>query len=265
MTGCPNGCARPYNSDIGLVGKAAGKYTIFVGGRLLGDRLEFHLQRHGARRPTSCRRSCRCWPISSSRAAKAKRWAISAIAKALKICWRGPTSTERKRRAPDDLLARSRIENRRRPIATASTTRRSRIPPMTPSPIDWCQVSPTSRSTPCAWAMNCAARHGATDQGQRRGRHVQRAAARGAGRHCGASGGRRAEQQRPLEPDGARAVQPVAHHHALFGDTPRRLGNAARHVHGQLERHAPDLALLFLERWLEWFFREFRYGARLAA
>jgi sulfite reductase (ferredoxin) len=41
MTGCPNGCARPYNSDIGLVGKAAGKYSVFVGGRLLGDRLNF--------------------------------------------------------------------------------------------------------------------------------------------------------------------------------------------------------------------------------
>jgi len=41
MTGCPNGCARPYNSDIGLVGKAAGKYTLFLGGRLLGDRLNF--------------------------------------------------------------------------------------------------------------------------------------------------------------------------------------------------------------------------------
>jgi sulfite reductase (ferredoxin) len=41
MTGCPNGCARPYNSDIGLVGKARGKYTVFVGGRLLGNRLNF--------------------------------------------------------------------------------------------------------------------------------------------------------------------------------------------------------------------------------
>ncbi len=41
MTGCPNGCARPYNSDIGLVGKTKGKYTILVGGRLLGDRLNF--------------------------------------------------------------------------------------------------------------------------------------------------------------------------------------------------------------------------------
>jgi sulfite reductase (ferredoxin) len=41
MTGCPNGCARPYNSDIGLVGKTLGKYTIFLGGRLLGNRLNF--------------------------------------------------------------------------------------------------------------------------------------------------------------------------------------------------------------------------------
>ncbi|MEM8945778.1 MAG: NADPH-dependent assimilatory sulfite reductase hemoprotein subunit [Planctomycetota bacterium] len=41
MTGCPNGCARPYNSDIGLVGKTADKYTIFLGGRVQGDRLNF--------------------------------------------------------------------------------------------------------------------------------------------------------------------------------------------------------------------------------
>jgi sulfite reductase (ferredoxin) len=39
MTGCPNACARPYNSDIGIVGRTAGKYTLFLGGRLLGDRL----------------------------------------------------------------------------------------------------------------------------------------------------------------------------------------------------------------------------------
>ncbi|MDX1943965.1 MAG: NADPH-dependent assimilatory sulfite reductase hemoprotein subunit [Pirellulaceae bacterium] len=41
MTGCPNGCARPYNCDVGLVGKARGKYTVFLGGRLLGDRLNW--------------------------------------------------------------------------------------------------------------------------------------------------------------------------------------------------------------------------------
>lgn len=40
-TGCPNGCARPYNSDVGIVGKAKDRYTLFLGGRVLGDRLNF--------------------------------------------------------------------------------------------------------------------------------------------------------------------------------------------------------------------------------
>jgi sulfite reductase (ferredoxin) len=44
MTGCPNGCARPYQSDIGLVGRSGDKYTLFVGGRILGDRLNFPLK-----------------------------------------------------------------------------------------------------------------------------------------------------------------------------------------------------------------------------
>ncbi len=65
MTGCPNGCARPYNCDIGLVGKTAGKYTVFVGGRLLGDRLNF-IYKDWCRPRKSCRRSCRCLSISSS-------------------------------------------------------------------------------------------------------------------------------------------------------------------------------------------------------
>jgi sulfite reductase (ferredoxin) len=39
MTGCPNGCARPYNADIGFVGRAPGKYAMFVGGSIRGDRL----------------------------------------------------------------------------------------------------------------------------------------------------------------------------------------------------------------------------------
>lgn len=39
MTGCPNGCARPYNADVGLVGKAKGRYTLYLGGTLLGTRL----------------------------------------------------------------------------------------------------------------------------------------------------------------------------------------------------------------------------------
>ena len=41
MTGCPNGCVRPYQSDIGLVGRSGDKYVLFLGGRLEGDRLNF--------------------------------------------------------------------------------------------------------------------------------------------------------------------------------------------------------------------------------
>lgn len=41
MTGCPNGCARPYSPDIGLVGKARGKYTMYIGGNVVGSRIGF--------------------------------------------------------------------------------------------------------------------------------------------------------------------------------------------------------------------------------
>lgn len=41
MTGCPNGCARPYTPDIGLVGKARNKYTMYLGGNAQGTRLGF--------------------------------------------------------------------------------------------------------------------------------------------------------------------------------------------------------------------------------
>lgn len=41
MTGCPNGCARPYQSEIGLVGRSGDKFVIFVGGQKNGSRLNF--------------------------------------------------------------------------------------------------------------------------------------------------------------------------------------------------------------------------------
>ncbi len=41
VTGCPNGCARPYQGDIGVVGRAPGLYTLFVGGDFAGTRLSF--------------------------------------------------------------------------------------------------------------------------------------------------------------------------------------------------------------------------------
>jgi sulfite reductase beta subunit-like hemoprotein len=39
MTGCPNGCARPYTADLAFVGRSLGLYNIYVGGGLAGDRL----------------------------------------------------------------------------------------------------------------------------------------------------------------------------------------------------------------------------------
>ena len=39
MTGCPNGCARPYTADIAFVGRSLGLYNVYVGGGLGGDRL----------------------------------------------------------------------------------------------------------------------------------------------------------------------------------------------------------------------------------
>lgn len=41
MTGCPNGCARPYTPDLGIVGKAVNRYTLFVGGNTAGTRMNF--------------------------------------------------------------------------------------------------------------------------------------------------------------------------------------------------------------------------------
>jgi sulfite reductase (NADPH) hemoprotein beta-component len=39
MTGCPNGCARPYLAEIGFVGKAPGKYNMYLGAAFNGSRL----------------------------------------------------------------------------------------------------------------------------------------------------------------------------------------------------------------------------------
>ncbi|MHB0775804.1 assimilatory sulfite reductase (NADPH) hemoprotein subunit [Halomonas sp. WWR20] len=39
MTGCPNGCARPYVAEIGFVGKAIGRYNLYLGGNFTGERL----------------------------------------------------------------------------------------------------------------------------------------------------------------------------------------------------------------------------------
>ncbi len=39
MTGCPNGCARPYTADLAFVGRSLDLYNVYVGGGLAGDRV----------------------------------------------------------------------------------------------------------------------------------------------------------------------------------------------------------------------------------
>ena len=41
ITGCPNGCARSYEGDIGIVGRVPGQFAIFLGGDFEGTRLGF--------------------------------------------------------------------------------------------------------------------------------------------------------------------------------------------------------------------------------
>ena len=38
-TGCPNGCARPYMAEVAFVGKAPGRYQLWLGGNASGTRL----------------------------------------------------------------------------------------------------------------------------------------------------------------------------------------------------------------------------------
>jgi sulfite reductase (NADPH) hemoprotein beta-component len=39
ITGCPNGCARPYVAEVALIGRAPGRYALMLGGSRLGNRL----------------------------------------------------------------------------------------------------------------------------------------------------------------------------------------------------------------------------------
>ena len=39
MTGCPNGCARPYVAEVGLVGRSPGIYNLYLGAGFAGERM----------------------------------------------------------------------------------------------------------------------------------------------------------------------------------------------------------------------------------
>jgi sulfite reductase beta subunit-like hemoprotein len=43
MTGCANGCARPYSAELALAGQTPGRYALYAGGSEEGDRLAFEV------------------------------------------------------------------------------------------------------------------------------------------------------------------------------------------------------------------------------
>jgi sulfite reductase (NADPH) hemoprotein beta-component len=51
MSGCPNGCSRPYIAEIGFTGRAPGKYNMYLGGGAHGQRLnKMYLENVGEER-----------------------------------------------------------------------------------------------------------------------------------------------------------------------------------------------------------------------
>lgn len=44
MTGCPNGCSRPYTAELGIVGRTKTNYDVYVGGAVGGERMAQRLR-----------------------------------------------------------------------------------------------------------------------------------------------------------------------------------------------------------------------------
>ena len=107
MTGCPNGCARPYNSDIGLVGKTKDKYTIFLGGRRQGDRLNFIYQDLVPTDEVVPALVPVLRYFKDVARSRAKRSATSATARARTTCWRPAASCGRRSVAPESAYGTS--------------------------------------------------------------------------------------------------------------------------------------------------------------
>ena len=73
MTGCPNGCARPYLAEIGLVGKGPGRYNLYLGAAFDGSRLkklyaeDLDARRHRRHARSAVRRLCQASASRSER------------------------------------------------------------------------------------------------------------------------------------------------------------------------------------------------------
>ncbi len=83
MTGCPNGCARPFISEIGFVGRGPDRYNVYLGGGFAGQRLSKLYREDVARRRKSSRCSRRSSTTTRRSGTKANASVISASAPAM--------------------------------------------------------------------------------------------------------------------------------------------------------------------------------------
>ncbi len=79
MTGCPNGCARPYIAEIGLVGKGPGRYNLYLGAAFDGSRLS-KLYAEDLQHDEIVAKLDPCWPPMRKSARPANASAISSSA-----------------------------------------------------------------------------------------------------------------------------------------------------------------------------------------
>ena len=121
MTGCPNGCARPYLAEIGLVGKGPGRYNLYLGGAVRrlapvqalrrGSRARRH--HRGAR--SAVRRLC-----GGARAGRALR----RIRDPRAASWRGPATARFPRQHRSDCRAGNECRSWSAPNEPPSPSRR---------------------------------------------------------------------------------------------------------------------------------------------
>ena len=99
MTGCPNGCARPYLAEIGLVGRGPGNYNLYLGAAFDGTRPEQALP--PGRRPRRDRggRCARCSRLMRPSARRASASATSSSVRAWSKAARTARTSTPKRRS----------------------------------------------------------------------------------------------------------------------------------------------------------------------
>jgi sulfite reductase (ferredoxin) len=132
MTGCPNGCARPYTAELGIVGRGKTSYDIHVGGDAAGTRMnEVFAENIPGTRSVRCSSPCSSTSVRPGNRVRA--WATSPPGRACPRCARASATSP-----SSDRRGGARPRRRTRPARCRSTPR------STPSAWWW-------PASPCSW------------------------------------------------------------------------------------------------------------------